>query len=333
MNFAILEDSHMRKRDILVIGRTIEREGQKYHIVGMTLSDEAKIYILEPCAKPENSQSKRIQNLRRILKEHDQHEYRYFNCSNFCLGNRQLEVQGGIGGPLAPDDYESIQLFSDMLSAGWLVPEWLRDTDWDNLALLSITLAPGDSLPQYTPDMPITITHKPAPTRHLLEKTVTLCVGKSRSLHFMDNLGEDVKCYINHVTLIDVWEDTKKEFEDPKLAEKFSPEQIEEMKGHSYNALEQNCPKGMCYIGIEYECEKDFNLVFYSKEYLSSRPETHKGSSSFVMMRLTPDKKTGQHNLPLKGCVIHTPVSPDTIKIPAELFLYYEPARPWTETV
>ena len=86
-------------------------------------------------------------------------------------------------------------------------------------------------------------------------------------------------------------------------------------------------------IGIEYECSKDLNLQFYSKEYLKSVPITHKGSSSFFMMSLKPDKEIGTHNLPLKGCVIQTAVSPDTIKIAAELFSYYEKVAEWEEKV
>ncbi len=41
MNFSILSDCHKEWQDILVIGKTIERDGSKYHILGMTLSDEA----------------------------------------------------------------------------------------------------------------------------------------------------------------------------------------------------------------------------------------------------------------------------------------------------
>ncbi len=89
----------------------------------------------------------------------------------------------------------------------------------------------------------------------------------------------------------------------------------------------------MYYIGIEYECSKDLNLTFYSKQYLKSRPETHQNSSSFFLMRLKPDKEIGIHNLPLKGCVIQTPVPPNTFKIPAELFLYFEKVDAWTKTV
>ena len=219
------------------------------------------------------------------------------------------------------------------MSAGWTVPEWLKDIDWADLQLVTIRIADMEILPDYSPDMPITITHRPDSTQHILEKTVTLNVGKSRSFAFTDEYGDNVQCHINNVTLIDVWKNTEEELRDPKLAERFSPEQLEEARKHSYDALEQCCPKGMCYIGIEYECSKNYDLVFHSKQYLKSRPETRQGNAHFIMMRLKPDQETGTHGLPLKGCVIQTPVSPDTSKIPAELFLYNERIDAWTETV
>ncbi len=335
MNFSFLEDFHTKWRDILVIGKTIERDGRKYHIVGMTLSDEAKLYIIEPYRKPEPRNRKGIRNHRRLLKEQEEISCCYLHCSDFYLGGERLQVQGGMGGSLeySSEDYGTVQLFFDMMSAGWTVPEWLKNTDWDSLQLVTLNIANMEKLPDYSPKMPITITHKPDPTRHILEKTITLNVGKSRSFSFMDDHGESVQCHINNVTLIDVWKDTEKELNDPKLAERFSPKQLEQARKHSYDALEQCCPKGMCYIGIEYECSKNFDLVFHSKQYLKSRPETHHGSSHFLMMLLKPDKETGTHNLPLKGCVIDTPFSPDTCKIPAELFLYHERVDEWTETV
>ena len=48
MDFRTLEEAHQTWQEIRVIGRTIERKDKKYHIVGMTLADEAKLYILEP---------------------------------------------------------------------------------------------------------------------------------------------------------------------------------------------------------------------------------------------------------------------------------------------
>ena len=185
--------------------------------------------------------------------------------------------------------------------------------------------------------MPIIIKHRPNSIRHILEKTITLNVGESCSFSFVDTYGDKVQCFINNVTLIDVWKDTEEQLKQrlsgTKYTEQLSEEQLQEIRENCYKALERSCPKGMCYIGIEYECSKDINLQFYSKEYLKSVPITHKGSSSFFMMSLKPDQETGTHNLPLKGCVIQTAVSPDTTKIPAELFSYYEKIAEWEEEI
>nr|WP_277935501.1 hypothetical protein [Parablautia muri] len=335
MNFSTLLDCHKKWRNLLVIGKTIERDGRKYHILGMTLSDEAKLYIIEPYDKREPINRKGIRNHRRILKEHEGRNCCYLHCSDFHLGNDRLQTLGGMGGPLeySTEDYEAIQLFLDMMSAGWTVPEWLQDIDWADLQLVTLRIANMEKLPNYSPDMPITITHSPDSTQHILEKTVTLNVGKSRSFSFTDDYGDNVQCHINHVALIDMWKNTEEELRDPKLTERFPPQQLEEARKHRYDALEQCCPKGMCYVGIEYECSKNYDLVFHSKQYLASRPESHQGSCHFLMMHLKPEQETGMHCLPLKGCVIQTPVSPGTSKIPAELFLYHERISAWTETV
>ena len=112
-----------------------------------------------------------------------------------------------------------------------------------------------------------------------------------------------------------------------------TPEQLQEVKEHCYRALEESCPKGMCYFGIEYECSKDYSLQFYAREYLNSYPECGNGSAVFFLMHLKPDRKTGVHGLPLKGCAIQTAVAPDTMKMPAELFCYYEKVAAWEESV
>ena len=170
MNFSLLEGFHSKWQDILVIGKTTERNGIKYHIVGMTLSDEAKLYIIEPYMEPESRNRKGIRNHRRMLKEHERHGYSYLHCSDLCLGDVHLKIQGGMGSPMDSDNYGLIQLFFDMMSAGWTVPEWLKDIDWENLMLLTLNIAEAANLPRLTPQTPITITHRPNPIQHIIEK-------------------------------------------------------------------------------------------------------------------------------------------------------------------
>lgn len=337
MQLSYLEEIPSEWRRVLMIGRTAEHNGKKYHIVGMTSGDKLQIHILEPFEEPEPPARRRKNagNQRKCLKEHRESGFSYLHCSEITIGGRKLKIQGGSGSPLkySEQDYRTITLFLDMMRAGWTVPDWLREKEWEELQLVTLKIAGLKRLPGYSPQMPILIKHRPDSIRHIVEKTITLTVGKKRSFSFLDHDGEQVWCHINDVTLIDVWEDTEKQFQNPKYIKKVSPEQLAEIKESCYKALEQNCPQGMCYIGIEYECSKDFSLQFYTKEYLSSYPECRSGSAFFFLMRLKPDKHTGTHGLPLKGCVMQTPLSPDTVKIPAELFSYQEKRKEWEEQI
>ena len=337
MQLSYLEGIPSDWQRVLVIGRTVEHNGKKYHIVGMTSGDKLQLHILEPFEKPEPPARRRKNsgNQRSRLKEHNEKSLSYLHCSEISIGGRKLKVQGGCGTPLmhADQDYRTIHLFIEMMRAGWIVPDWLREKEWDELQLVTLEIAGLKRLPKYSPQMPILIKHRPDPVRHIVEKTITLTIGKKRSFHFTDHSGEQIWCHINNVTLIDVWEDTEKQFHDPKYIKKVPPQRLAEIKENCYKALEQNCPQGMCYIGIEYECSKDFSLQFYTKEYLRSYPECHSNSVFFFLMPLKPDQDTGIHGLPLKGCVIQMPVSPDTVKIPAELFSYQEKRGEWEEQI
>ena len=253
MKFQYIEAVHKVWSDILVIGKTIERDNRKYHIVGMTLAEEARLYIIEPYSEPEDysDRKKGVRNQRKILKEHRESltsKHSYLHCKEFYLGEQRLQVRSGSGAPLrhSMENYEEIELFFDMLRAGWIIPEWLKNEEWDTLQLIALEIADLKELPQYTSEMPITIKHIHCFTEHILEKTLTLSVGKSRSFCFVDNYGDEIQCYINNVNLIDVWKNAEEQFRDPRLSERFSEEQIQEMKKQYCEMLQQNCPKGMC---------------------------------------------------------------------------------------
>ena len=335
MQFSWLEGVSKKWKEILVIGRTIECDGKKYHIIGMTMEEEANLYIIEPYEEQKRRNPNKKYTQRMILKEQEPENIRYLHCREFKIGNQRLCIQGGCGGSLMPENYEEIKLFLDMMDAGWKIPEWLKEEDWDRLKLVTLNIADRKRLPKYSPDMPITIKHDPVPKKHLLNraKSMTLEIGKPFSFQFTAHDGEKVQCHVNDVVLIDVWEEAKKEFADAKYRKRFTEEQLQEIESNYYEALRQNCPKRMCYIGIEYECSKDINLQFYSKDFLESYPETQSGSATFLMMRLKPDKKTGIHGLPLKGYGMNTPVSSDTTAVSAELLFYMEMVEAWEECV
>lgn len=335
MQFSMLEGYYQKWHEILVIGKTIERDGNRYHIIGLTRSDEVRLYIIEPYKEPVEKRRRGVCNYRRVLKEQAENEFEscYLHCSSICLGNEDLQVKGGTSGSLkdVSEDYGTIRLFFAMMDAGWTIPEWLKEEDWSRLQLVTLDIKKMEQLPQYFPHMPVTITHRPCPASHIVEKPVTLHIGKSASVSFNDHYGERVWCYINDVTLVDVWKDIEEKFQDPDIIASYAPEELQKLKQEVYSTLEQSCPKGKFYIGVAYECSKDLSLVFYSEECLKSKPAERQGSASFLSVGFRPEKETGEHQLPLKGCVVDTPVSPDTTAVAAELFRYFEPAQEWTE--
>lgn len=336
MNFLSLEEMYQKWQELLVIGKTIERESYNDYILGMTLADEAKLYILEAYRETELSKYRRrgVRNQRSILKEPQEICSRYLHCCSVQLGGESLHIQGGTASPMkyGLQDYGTIQLFLDLMTAEWKIPRWLKKEDWENLQLVTLDVAGVKKLPEYEPNMPVTLQYEPKRIPHFLEKTLTLTVGKSRSFHFLDHQGDEVQCYINDVSLVDVWEDVENQLRDPKYTQGISPAEVQQIKSHFYKVLEENCPRDMRYVCLEYECNKEIDLQFYSKQYLQSHPKKQKGCSGCIGVCSKPSHPFGAHHLPLKSCVLQTAVPPDTSKIPAELFLYFEEADVREET-
>ncbi|MCM1134922.1 MAG: hypothetical protein NC400_05030 [Clostridium sp.] len=148
--------------------------------------------------------------------------------------------------------------------------------------------------------------------------------GKEAEIPFTLADGRKGICYINRVYPMDVWRDNEERFKDPRYLEIVTEEELEKQKEEFFAALAEDCPKGMCYLGIEYECTLEGNLVFYDKAFLDALPKENKGSARVLMMLLKPDEPWGKHGLRQHGCVIQKPVPPDICRIEAELFSFVE---------
>lgn len=332
MNFAWLEQNCEHWRDIRVIGRTIEREGDLYHLIGMTLAEEAKLYALAPYREPERP--RRRERTQRQLQRSGGGWDTYLSLEEVRIGSRRLPVGSISGDPLkyaARPDGKS-QLFFDMLRAGWTVPGWLKEVDWEHLELETLELPGVKRLPPCTPDTPITLRHGGKSVRHLLEKPVTLTVGGSRTVSFTDHRGETVQCHIDRVLLVDVWGEMEGMLNDPRRWEGLPPEEEARVRAGFLQSLEQSCPRGMCYVGVEYECgREDVSVQFYTRQFLCSQPQS--GGAGILLFRTRKGRETGPHGLPLRRDTLGSAVPPDTKKVPAELFAYYERTAPWEEQV
>ena len=64
MQLSYLEEIPNEYQKVLVIGKTIERDGQKYHIVGMSSGRTVQLHILEPFLEKERARPVRRRSVR-----------------------------------------------------------------------------------------------------------------------------------------------------------------------------------------------------------------------------------------------------------------------------
>ena len=94
MRFSWLEGVSKKWKEILVIGRTLERDGKKYHMVGMTMEEEtARLYIIEPYEERNCHQPKKKRTQRQLIREQEIENGCYSNCREFRIGNKKLCTQ------------------------------------------------------------------------------------------------------------------------------------------------------------------------------------------------------------------------------------------------
>lgn len=351
MNFEQMRLAYRKFDEVIPIGRTVEWEGKAYHIAGMTrIGKQAEMYVLESMPEetglPENGTAesgleevsgeagRKGRHTNRMSMKIVPAECPFFNIRMIRLGDRELETGGANSGPLALNegcavdaDNENDFLFYEMMRAGWALPEDspFLTMDWNDMWLTRLSFrTETTSLPVWREDQEILVKWGRRTKHHYVEKPVCLTVGEEAELDFTIEDGRHGVCYINRVYPIDIWKENEEKFKNPRYLEIMTAEELEKQKEAFFRNLEQDCPRGMCYLGIEYECTLEGSLAFYDRAFLESEPETYQGSSGFMMMLLRPDEPTGKHGLQQRGCVIQTPVAPDVRQLEAELFRFDE---------
>lgn len=342
MNFTQLMQAKQTFDEIMPIGETIEREGKNYHFIGMARKeDKAYLYIMERF-DPEKAAYKkpdgRCRNRDRMKSTLRYPEDYFSDITALRIGKEELQTKGATSGPLgvgANFDCESILLFLEMMDAGWQLPEddEFALEDWENIWLTTITFQwKRETLPGWR-RQEIVIKHRFDGRNYDIEKPLCLRIGEEGEFTFSLADGRTGICYINKVYLIDVWKENEERFQDPRYLEYVTKEELEKQKEEFFRYLEEDCPRGMYYLGIEYECTLEGNLTFYEKHLLDAEPKTHKGSARVMMMLLKPDEPVGKHGIRQHGCVIQTPLSQNTREVQAEAFSFRESIQEKEETL
>ncbi|WP_088189262.1 hypothetical protein [Desulfosporosinus sp. FKA] len=336
MNFKALQNRLSQVKEIAVISRNAETDGVICHIMGMVLRDDGTLQMLilqydeayreklenaeiaVLAASPGEALTNRIQqrgdrNLRPTLC--------FGSVERVCFGDLELKTNESGSCKCGTMQWDKAALFTQFLLKGWN-PTGLDTKDIDAMFLTNLNFeGTYDTIPAFDTDVPIRFSMRISNTRHLLEMPVTLTVGSEypNKLYFTDKVsGEEHWVQINKVTLYDMREEMSKTFANPQLKEQ-SLEELARSKAEFEERFSKMCPKGMCYPVIEYECEEDIHLHFYSKRWLDGEPD-HKNSGLGFFMKT--DKPIGKLGLKLKADIIQEPMPANTVTIEAELFHY-----------
>jgi len=332
--------------EVKVIGRDVKLDGHYAHIIGMTLKDkQAFVYALElmehPDAEEEVFHSITDKTHRQQMKDNYENEkdIAVLRVREFHSNGKVYEVAGANSSVTKNYNMaEHILIYLMMREHGWKMPveSPLYKSDWECLQMSVIKLRDEmEELPDWGMDLEI-VKDSHAKTE-LLEIPVTLTCGEHPVIPFHLNDGTQAECYINKIYLHDIWADHERRFADEeyknKVLEHISEEEFQKMKEQSEKALLADCPRGKCYMLVEYECSTDVAINFYATSYLDSKPRVHPGGATSLLILHRPDAEEGTHGLKLRGCVIQTPLEPDITSLEAELFSYTEIVKQDTEKV
>ncbi|EHQ89844.1 hypothetical protein [Desulfosporosinus youngiae] len=337
MNFQELQNRLSQIKEIAVISRNAEIDGVICHIIGMVCRDDHTLQML--ILQYDEAYREKLENAEiavltaspgealtnRIEQRGDRDlepTLRFGSVEKVSFGDLELTTNGGDSSKCGTKQWDKVALFTQFLLKGWS-PVGIDTKDIGAMFLTNLTFTGAyDAIPAFDTEVPIRFAMRQDSTRHLVEMPVTLTVGSEYpdKLYFTDKIsGEQHWVQINRVTLCDMWVEMEKTFANPRLKEQLSPEEVDRSKGEFEKLLSEMCPKGMCYPVIEYECEENIFLQFYSKGWLDAEP-IHKNSVLGFSMKT--EESMGKLGFKLKGDIIQEPMPANTVSIEAELFHY-----------
>ena len=342
MNFEVLQHQLSQIKEISIISRNAEIDGVICHVMGMVRRDDHTLQMLilqYDEAYREKLEEAEIADLtdthpglitNRIEQRGDRRlvpTLRFGSVEKVCIGDSELTTNESGWNKCGTEQWDKVALFTQFLLSGWN-SVGIDTKDINTIFLTNLTFDGAyDTIPAFDTEAPIRFCMRQNSTRHLVELPLTLAVGSEypNKLYFTDKVnGEQHWVQINRVTLCDMWVEMSQTFDNLRMKKQFSLEELARSKAEFEERFSKMCPKGMCYLVIEYECEEDISLQFYSKRWLDMQPIHNNSAMGFLMKS---DEPTGKLGLKLKSAIIQEPMAANTVSIEAELFAYNQISR------
>jgi hypothetical protein len=354
MNIRYLKELLDNTREIMVIGKTAEVNGVVCHVMGV-VRDGTKMRLL--VLQYDEEFHRRVQEAEVLQDDQDFLQYVDENSEDYLsyipeipqtnrmvlLGTREIEATNPFQGVrkiafgegefevnswgsqlLSAQDWKSVLLLYEFLHHAWQ-PDGIDLQSIDRLFLTSMELdGEYTAIPSFGENPILRFIMGPESIPYPVEQPIKLVVGENypNKLWFQNGVnGEEHWAHINRVYLMDVWAEMEKNFANDELQEQMNQQQLSRIKADFEKRLLKICPRGMCFPVIEYECEQDISLQFYSQAYLDAIPVNRNSSMGFSVQ---PNQPTGKLGMKLMAEIIQEPFPENTASIDAELFQYYQ---------
>ena len=339
MNYEMFQNysSVFRFDKVKIIGKEVCFGGEWIHIVCMGQKEDGTyICILErqpaleenPVWRPDRT------NRESLLESSKEHVWSALNINKITIGGDTFELQGGSGGNLAQQAElaQAYIFFQQMMEHGWRIPEdsCFYQLGWDCMGLTELRLRDSyEELPELSGEI-TRLELGPTSRSYIVQVPVQLKRGETDQLYFtLEDGGEEVICYIDQVSMSEPLIEEQKRFDDVQYQEKalqhITREEFEKMRQTVLETIESECPNGMGYFTVEYECTKEnLSAQFFAAAYLDSIPEPKMGCTSMIMVSAKPEQEIGPHGYRNRCAVVKYAVPVGTERLDAELFMMIE---------
>ena len=313
---------------------------EDYHVLAMVARKKGRLYMWEISTASEEENERKMRRLRINRTNREKHKESFRGSApkfirEIVINGQELCVSSATGSCVGENwnDDKKVLLFYFLLKGVKLGA--LEQMPFEKLCINEYKVYEKENGGPYDDKEPEVLWSFPAEseniavavhtdTQHIptpVHKRLTLKPGEYKKPRTVELPGdEDAEIYISGVTMYDAWEQEKTRFDDPRYKQ-FSEGQIREMKEMHLKALEATCPKGYVIPLIEYECNRDYQVQFYTSDYLRRK---HVSSNSSTIMMFSSDKKTGPMGLRNRACALEAVPADYAESLSVELFMYYK---------
>lgn len=211
-------------------------------------------------------------------------------------------------------------IFSQFFQKGWK-PKSIGKVNLENCFICTVLFkGKFNKMPNFGDNPNILFKNRDSSRQELIEQPITLEIGKAYDdkIQFkIKETGEEHWIYINGVSICDIFAETMKNFENPKIKGQRSEKELQKMKADTEKRLMEVCPKGKGFLSIEYESDTDEQIDFHSIDWLESEPIHRTGAISLIA---SPNYPTGKLGKPLRVALVEEPLDLSTKSMEVELF-------------